>query len=113
MGARWRLGPVRCRVDVLSTEYVQVPVILTGSTGPGDPSSGTVSLAFLAGTGKPQTADWKIGSWQATPVGGWVAQCLVGSGGAAVLAPGTYYVWLKIVDGAETVVEPVGSLEVT
>lgn len=112
MGTRWQLGPVHCQIDVLSTEDVQVPVGLTGPTGPGDPSSGTVSLAFLAGTSKPQATDWNTGSWESTAVGGWLAQCLVGSGGV-VLTSGTYYIWLKIVDGAETVVEQVGTLEVT
>ncbi|MFF1469135.1 hypothetical protein [Streptomyces mirabilis] len=111
---RWRLGPFRDQVDALSTAYVQVPVILTTPTGPGDPSVGTVTLAFLASTGKPQVSDWKSGSWQSTAIGGWLAQCLIGpSGGALTLTPGMYYVWAKVVDGAETVIEQVGTLEVT
>ena len=95
-----------------SKEQVQVPVTMRVLTGLGNPSADPVYMAFLATTADPQPSDWKAATWEQTASGGWVMQCLVGPGGTVTLAKGVYYVWGKIVDPTETVVESLGMLEV-
>lgn len=98
----------------LSTEYVQVPVTSGMVPDITNPTTGTVSMAFLTSGANPQTSDWQAGSWYTSPAGGYFAQCLVGpSGGVITLAPGVYYQWIKIVLAPQTIVIPVGQLEVT
>lgn len=101
------------RISAASSPYVQLPVSLTVPTGPGDPSSATVQMAFLAADGDPQEADWRAASWARTAVGGWLAECRVGPSGTGALARGRHVIWIKIESAAESVIEPVGLLEVT
>ena len=100
-------------ISSLSTVQVRIETDMQTSTGLGNPSADTVQLAFLATTANPQNSDWKAGTWEQTPAGGWVAQCLVGPNGVVTLPPGQYYIWRKITDPVETPVECVGMLEVT
>lgn len=96
----------------LSTEYVQAPVTAGMVPDITNPTTGTVSMAFLTSNANPQTSDWQTASWYTSPVGGYFAQCLVGPTGAITLAPGVYYQWIKIVLAPQTIVIPVGQLEV-
>lgn len=95
----------------LSTEFIQVPVSIIASGTPINPTSDVVQFAFKK-SGKPTGPDWIVGSWDSAP-GGYLAQCLVGPDGDAVLDLGTYSIWLKIFDNPETPVRPVGLLAIT
>jgi hypothetical protein len=99
-----------------SLEYVRVQVAATASGAAVDPTSDTVSMAFLPSSAAPASGDWKSASWETdatvTPTV-YRARCLVGPGGAVTLTPGTYTVWVKIVDSPETPIKRCGPLKVT
>jgi hypothetical protein len=100
-------------ISSLSTEYVQTLVTQDMTPDITNPTTGAVSMAFLASTANPGNSDWQTGSWYTSPAGGYYAQCLVGPTGAITLAPGRYYQWIKIVAAPQTIILPVGMLEVT
>ena len=96
----------------LSTDYIQVPVRVNGSAY--DPTSDDVQIAFIAGNASPQEPDWNTAAWN-TPVSSvYQAQVLVGPANDGIaLAPGTYTVWVKIVDNPEVPVRAAGYLMIT
>ena len=100
-------------ISSLATEYVQTLVTQDMTPDITNPTTGTVSMAFLASTANPGTSDWQAGSWYTSPAGAYYAQCLVGPSGVITLAPGNYYRWLKIVFAPQTIILPVGMLEIT
>lgn len=88
--------------SILSTQYVQVPVLVLSPPGY-NPTSDTVEFAFTPQT-YPATApaQWVAGSWAAGSVPPWWAQCLVGPGeGGTPLAAGTWLVWVRVTDSPE------------
>lgn len=99
--------------SALAKRYIQLQVTKYTPTGLGDPSASPVAMAFLPTGEDPVSGDWKTGSWVQTPVGDWLAQCLVGPGGAVTLSPGIYYLWIQITDPSELVIAAVGQLEVS
>jgi hypothetical protein len=105
------------QISSLSTETVLVPVAGVNAGAPIDPTSATVQMAFLPGSGNPSGGDWKTADWEtnATTVPPtYSARCLVGpSPGVITLAPGSYVVWVKFTLGSETpVLRAIGSLVV-
>ncbi|RCH70454.1 hypothetical protein DT019_02915 [Streptomyces sp. SDr-06] len=100
-----------------SLQYVQASVIATVGGNPLNPTGDVVQFAFLTGSGTPTGPDWKAGSWDGTqprpPGNAYLAQCLVGPGGTVTLTPGTYTIWIKIMDSPEIPVINVGLLTIT
>jgi hypothetical protein len=104
------------RISSLTLEQVQAAVQADSNGLPYVPTSAAVAFAFLESRlADPVSGDWKTGSWDVTRIGTYVAQCKVGPGGAATLAVGEYYVWLRITDttAGETPIEPIGKLIVS
>jgi len=97
------------KISVLSTQYIRVSVSATDQGLSVDPTSSSVSFAFLASGEIPEDDDWKSGDWE-TANNEYLARCLVGPDGSATLVAGTYKVWLKIVLAPETIIESVGDL---
>ena len=101
--------------SALSLQYVQAAVTATVAGAAYNPTADTVQFAFTANGVQPGTSDWKTGSWDGTnprPNGSYVAQCLVGPGGAIALTTGTYTVWIKVTDSPEIPVINVGLLKI-
>lgn len=99
-------------VSQASTEYVRIPVFVSTDGYPANPTAAAVSMAFVQSYGAPADADWKAATWDATQVGTYVVQCLIGPTGAVALSPGTYYTWIKIESSPETVIECAGEVRV-
>lgn len=103
------------QIFATSLEYVRVPVRGTAAGAVVDPTGSTVALAFIRGAAAPSSGDWKSATWD-TDIGTvpttYRAQCLVGPGGAVTLAAGTYRVWVRVTDSAETPVKAAGHLTV-
>lgn len=84
-------------ISSLSNEYVRVPVSATESGAAVDPTASTVTMAFTAVGAKPSA--FNAASWETDPTRSpsrFYARCVVGPSGAATLASGTYWVWVKI-----------------
>lgn len=100
-----------------SLQYVQASILATVGGNPFNPTGDAVQFAFLTGTTAPTLADWKTGSWDGAaprpPGNAYLAQCLVGPGGTVTLTPGTYTMWIKILDSPEVPVINVGLLTIT
>jgi hypothetical protein len=120
---KWRVGPPRtqggtvgpAQISASSLEYVRVQVAAFASGVAVNPTSDTVTLAFMSGSAVPASGDWKTGSWDTdstTTPATYRARCLVGTGGAIVLTPGIYAVWVKVTDAPETPVKQAGALKV-
>ena len=81
-----------------------------------NPTADTVQMAFISGGAEPAGGDWKTAVAETdgtTNPDTHLARCLVGPGGTATLADGTYDVWVKIADSPETPVKKSGVLIVT
>lgn len=101
------------RIDSTSLENLRFPVFADSGGQPYNPTADPVAVAFMtAPNTKPASGDWKTGSWDTTVIGTYVATVLVGPGGAATLAPGSYYAWVRITDNPEIIVREVGELVV-
>jgi hypothetical protein len=96
----------------LSLRYVEVPVTARHSGAVVDPTGDTVSFAFKAVGVDPVPGDLVTGGWETItgPPVVYNARCLVGPGGAATLAKGTYRIWCKVTDSPEIPMDPVGQL---
>lgn len=108
---KWVISMESERISSASKEYVRFPVFADTAGGLANPTSDTVQVALLASpTSLPQVSDWHAGSWDQNVIGGYVAQILVGPGGAVNPGAGTYYAWVQLTDGSEVVVRQVGQL---
>lgn len=97
-----------------STTYVRAKVKATVAGVAVNPTSDTVSMAFLA-SGSPGASDWKAASWDtdsSTSPPTYRAQCLIGPSGVITLTAGLYTVWVRIQDSPEDVQEPAGLLRI-
>lgn len=106
-----------------SKEYVSVTVEAKKSGLVYNPTSDSVSLAFIPHrTGQtptqPVSGDWKAASWdtdatQQDPV--YTALCLIGPGSIplVVLDPGSYMVWVRVTDSPEVPALMVDILTIT
>jgi len=97
-----------------AVEYVRVPFAGRVAGVSINPTTGTVSLAFVAPdlVGEPAGGDWQAGTWEtdATQTPNlYYGRVLVGTGGT-VLAAGTYGVWVKVVLAPETIIRQSGQL---
>ena len=108
---KWVISMELERIDSTSLETLRFPVFADSGGAPVNPTAYPVAMAFTTAPGaKPGVGDWKTGGWDTTAIGTYVATCLIGSGGAAVLAPGSYYVWVQITASPEVIVREVGEL---
>jgi hypothetical protein len=102
-----------------SLEPVLVPVDARRDGATVDPTENTVQMAFLdepPETASPESGDWKTASWETNPTTDpdrYEAKCLVGTGGAVVLAAGTWYVWVKVTDSPDIPVKYSGVIRIT
>ena len=84
------------KISSLSVEYLHVDIECSVN-----PTSDTVSFAFMNTTGAPTVSDWVSGSWDNTITSSpYRAKCLIGTGGK-VLATGSYIIWVKVTDSPE------------
>jgi hypothetical protein len=101
----------------LATPYYKVPVRSTYEGESVNPTGLTVQFAFMPqATQVPQSGDWVGGTWETIPASllyPYSARCLVGPGGAITLGTGVYVAYIKILSSPETIVEPVGYLEIS
>lgn len=116
-GTEWSVGYEAIILSHLSTEYVLIPVAVTKSGVPYDPTGDTVQMAFMpTPTQVPTTGDWQDASWDTDTTNilyPYTAKCLVGpSDGTITLGTGTYVIYLKITDNPETPVLAAGQLVV-
>lgn len=101
------------QISAGSVEYVRVMVSARESGAAVNPTSATVTMAFLTASTEPVSGDWKTASWETDASSDpdiYYARCLIGS--AVVLAAGTYNTWVKIASSPETVIKRSGYLEV-
>lgn len=99
--------------SVLSLQYVQAQVQAMVQGEPYNPTADSVAFAFTANGVSPSM--WTAGSWDGTSPrsnGTYVAQVLVGPGGAVTLPVGTYTMWLQVTDSPEIPVISVGLLTI-
>lgn len=102
-------------ISTASLAYVLIPVRARVSGAAYNPTSDTVTIAFTEAAAAPVAGDWKTASWETdatTSPSTYYARCLVGTGGAAVLAAGTYTAWVKITDNPEMPVIRAGLVRV-
>jgi len=102
------------KISVLSTTFVRCTVSTTEFGIPSDPTTGTVSFAFLPGDEdvNPESGDWHAGTWE-TAGGVYYGRCFIGPDGGVVELPAdTYDVWVRVATGVETIIERVGKLKI-
>lgn len=102
-------GSVAQSQSQASKQYVRALVTAIVAGAPYNPTADTVAFAFTEPGTSALGAQWSTGSWantESSGSGGYIAQCLVGPGGAVQLAPGSYQVWVQVTDSPETPVIP-------
>lgn len=102
-------------IPSMSTEPVRIPVRVTEDGTWGDPTTSTVSAAFLGDSDdEPTTDDWVTASWETGGTNGtYHATCLIGPGGVKTLTDGEWHVWIRIQYGTQDVQRPAGTLIIT
>jgi hypothetical protein len=102
------------RRAALTTRYLRYYVGATKDGLPYNPTSTTVTFAFMAPGVDPTLSDFKSGSWEveAGPPSRYVARVLLGPVGTVILTKGAYAVWIKIADNPEVPTEPIDVLTV-
>ncbi len=101
-------------LSAASTEYVQVVVSARENGAFVDLSATDVEMGFSATSATPtwRTASWDVDT-STRPAPTYRAQCLVGpDGGVETLAPGTYWVWVKIEDNPATIIRQASLIRV-
>ena len=101
----------------LATQYVFIPVTVTKSGVPYNPTGDVVQFAFMpTPTQVPQVSDWVSGSWDTDTTSvlyPYSAKCLVGPAGTITLGIGTYIIYVKIQDNPEIPVLIGGQLAIS
>lgn len=113
---RWAVTIVATtNLSTASLQYVRARVTASTAAGPINPTGDTVAMALLPVGVTPGSGDWQTASWDPGGVnsGAYLAQCLVGPGGAITLIAGTYQVWVKVTDNPEVPVLPAGTIVVS
>lgn len=117
VATEWTVSFTELSISHLSTEYVLIPIQVTKSGAPYNPTSDTVQFAFMPNSVQvPQLADWVAGSWESVPTNiiyPYNAKCLVGPSGSTALTLGTYIIYMKVTDNPEIPVLVPGQLDVT
>jgi len=98
-------------ISTASLIYVKVPLLANKSGITYDPSGDVVQMAFSTSEHLGANPTWYAATWEAI-VGGQLARCLVGTGGAVALAAGTYWVFVKVTDSPEAPVVMAGPIRV-
>jgi hypothetical protein len=103
--------------SVLSTEYVDVPIINPTSNGVAiNPTSFAVWMAFMDSTVNNDPAsdgsDWLNAIWRSTMRYPYCIGCLIGPLGLAITA-GKYNVWVKIDSMPEYPVLQAGQIQIS
>jgi len=100
------------RISALSSPYIRYVVNASVNGLVVSPTGDVVLFAFQAQGIDP--VSWFVGSWETVtgPPSQSVARIQVGPISSNVLAKGVYMVWIKIIDNPETIIRPVGQLEV-
>ena len=103
-------------LSAVSLEFVRVKVTSKTQRPNYDMTEDVVRFAFTAGV-PPVTADWVTGSWETEVLPHksiiTYARCLVGTGGSIELEPGTYSIWVRVMDDPEHPAQCVGDLHIT
>jgi hypothetical protein len=114
---QWEVEPVNLQMSHLSTDYVPIPVSVTSSGEPYNPTSDTVQFAFMpTSTQVPQSGDWVAGAWETVSTNvlyPYNAVCLVGTAGTTALTIGNYVVYTKIADSPQVPVLITGQLQIS
>lgn len=117
ISVEWNVGYQSIGLSVLATEYVLIPVAVTKSGLPYNPTGDPVVFAFMpTPTQVPQVSDWVSGSWDTDTTNilyPYSAKCLVGPSGTITLGIGTYVIYVKITDNPEIPVLIAGQLQVS
>ena len=105
----------------LTTDQIAYPVTYLNNGAPSDPSATAVSFAFMSDdVTKPGTSDWQAGTWATfTITVGTAYRALtpfVGPTGAVTSLTARsqpYWPWIKLVDGATTIVMQLQPITIT
>jgi hypothetical protein len=102
-------------IPSVSTEPVRIPVRVTENGLPGDPTTATVSAAFLADVDdEPTAGDWVMATWETSGSNGThYANCLIGPGGTKTLTDGTWHVWIRIQHDTQDIQRPCGTIRIS
>lgn len=94
------------RVSTLSAEKIRVLVTAHENGNPVDPTADPVFIALTTASASPGEADFEIAEWEDAGGGAYYARILVGPGSdVGVLSPGSYAIWVKVVDDPEVPVK--------
>lgn len=103
-------------VSKSSLTYVKAKISATVAGAVVDPTSDTVQMALMAGSGSPAGSDLKAATWEtdtSTSPATYRARVLVGPAGTIVPTAGTYMLWVQITDNPEIPLIPCGIVVVT
>lgn len=102
-------------LSTLSLEYVRVLVSATSSGSAVNPTSDTVTMAFVAEGTAPVSGDFKAATWETdstTTPATYFARCLIGPTGTLALTAGIYDAYVKVTDSPEVPVHKAGQIRV-
>jgi len=97
-------------ISSLATVYIKASVKATIAGATVDPTSDTVTVAFLAAGSIPVSGDFAAATWETAIVNSLVSYYVRRL--ATTLAAGRYDMWVKIIRDPETVVALAGSFVV-
>lgn len=114
------LGGNTVQISSLSTMFLIVPVQVTQSGEPYDPTNDVIQFSFVQNFGSnPSPLSWVFGTWSVYQNYNYpyAAKCLIGPAitdvsGGATLNVGTYNIWLRIFDNPEVPVFQAGMLQI-
>jgi hypothetical protein len=69
-----------------------------------------VTVAFVLTGGSPDDAAWRPADWVTAIDGTFRARCQVGPAATGALPPGQYQVYVRVVNGGETVTVPAADI---
>lgn len=93
-----------------STEFIRASIVEWGGMT-SDPTAFPVQFAFTKSAATSPTT-WITGEWEIFGPKTY-ARILIGPGSTAVLARGTYVVWIKLSTPAESPVRDIGVLQIS
>lgn len=117
IATEWTVAFSTLTISHLSTEYVLIPLQVTKSGSPYNPTSDAVQFAFMPNAvQQPTVSDWVNGSWETVTTNfiyPYNAKCLIGPTGSTALTQGDYVIFLKITDSPEIPVLTPGQLTIS
>ena len=100
------------QISHLSTEYVKAAVAATIDGAVVNPTSDTVTVAWMRPSNEPGDSDYASASWETdatTNPDTYLARRLITAGDLAV---GPWVMWVKVAHSPETIVRAAGVFEV-